>query len=164
MKNLNQHISESLIKKRSMSSRVSKELFTIELDGESFSSADINEIKRFVKQNRGCKVATLSGGSNKPYNLDEMFRYCESLVSVNMSDLDLSNATTYKFMFGKCTKLTKAPELPATELADSCYYGMFQGCSNLTKAPELPATELVIRCYDNMFNGCSKLKNNPLDK
>lgn len=24
-----------------------------------------------------------------------------------------------------CTSLTKAPELPATTLANSCYYGMF---------------------------------------
>ena len=47
--------------------------------------------------------------------------------------------------------------LPATTLANSCYYGMFSGCSNLTTAPELPATTLEIGCYANMFGGCSNL-------
>ena len=47
--------------------------------------------------------------------------------------------------------------LPATTLANSCYYGMFSGCSNLTTAPELPATTLEIGCYANMFSGCSNL-------
>ena len=34
---------------------------------------------------------------------------------------------------------------------------MFQGCSNLTTAPELPATTLDSSCYYGMFQGCSKL-------
>ena len=34
-------------------------------------------------------------------------------------------------MFGKCTSLTQAPELPATTLVDGCYYYMFYGCTSL---------------------------------
>ena len=34
-------------------------------------------------------------------------------------------------MFYGCTSLTTAPELPATSLADNCYYHMFYGCSSL---------------------------------
>ena len=34
-------------------------------------------------------------------------------------------------MFYDCTGLTQAPELPATELAVSCYKRMFCGCTNL---------------------------------
>ena len=60
-------------------------------------------------------------------------------------------------MFKDCKSLTSAPELPATELADDCYFGMFSGCTSLTKAPELPATDLPSRCYSNMFTGCSNL-------
>lgn len=47
--------------------------------------------------------------------------------------------------------------LPATTLANSCYYYMFTGCTNLTTAPELPATTLASNCYVSMFNGCSNL-------
>ena len=34
-------------------------------------------------------------------------------------------------MFYGCTSLTQAPELPATTLANSCYYDMFSGCHKL---------------------------------
>lgn len=60
-------------------------------------------------------------------------------------------------MFSGCTSLTTAPTLPATTLADYCYYNMFQGCSSLTTAPVLPATTLTTYCYENMFYGCTSL-------
>jgi hypothetical protein len=34
-------------------------------------------------------------------------------------------------MFEGCRSLTQAPELPATTLANFCYYHMFYGCTNL---------------------------------
>ena len=34
-------------------------------------------------------------------------------------------------MFYSCSKLKKAPKLPATELFSYCYASMFQNCSNL---------------------------------
>ena len=35
---------------------------------------------------------------------------------------------------------------------------MFQGCTSLISAPELPATTLADFCYYRMFNGCYALK------
>ena len=61
-------------------------------------------------------------------------------------------------MFSGCTSLTAAPELPATTLADHCYYDMFYGCKSLTAAPELPATTLAYNCYQYMFRGCTSLR------
>ena len=55
------------------------------------------------------------------------------------------------------TNLTKAPELPSTELCYGCYLMMFQNCTSLTQAPELPATTLIAGCYSGMFKGCSQL-------
>jgi len=43
-------------------------------------------------------------------------------------------------MFRGCISLKKAPELPATELTDTCYCAMFKGCTSLVKPPKLPAT------------------------
>ena len=60
-------------------------------------------------------------------------------------------------LFDGCSVLTSAPELPATKLADYCYYGMFFCCTSLTAAPELKATTLAVRCYSSMFEGCTKL-------
>ena len=67
----------------------------------------------------------------------------------------------FSYLFTDCTSLTKAPELPATTLADYCYQNMFKGCSALTQAPVLPATALVYGCYSSMFEGCQSLTKAP---
>ena len=67
----------------------------------------------------------------------------------------------YKYMFMGCTSLTKAPELPATTLANNCYYSMFRNCTSLTQAPVLPATTLTNYCYEYMFSGCTSLTKAP---
>ena len=65
-------------------------------------------------------------------------------------------------LFRGCTVLTSAPDLPATTLAESCYYEMFEGCTNLNTVPELPAETLASHCYDSMFLGCTNLKTAPV--
>ena len=72
-----------------------------------------------------------------------------------------TNNARFCYLFLNCSVLTSAPELPATELEDRCYYGMFYGCTSLTAAPELPATELEDRCYSTMFEKCTSLKSAP---
>ena len=67
----------------------------------------------------------------------------------------------YFQMFYNCCQLTKAPKLPATILADWCYSYMFYNCSSLTTAPSLPATTLTSNCYQYMFWGCSSLTTTP---
>lgn len=64
-------------------------------------------------------------------------------------------------LFNNCTQLTSAPALPATTLAEDCYFSMFEGCINLTSAPALPATILSEYCYYKMFYGCTNLKTPP---
>ena len=67
----------------------------------------------------------------------------------------------YYYMFSNCTSLTTAPALPATTLAEGCYSSMFVGCTSLKTAPELPATDLKFMCYGSMFAGCTSLTNAP---
>ena len=69
------------------------------------------------------------------------------------------NLSTYCFkgLFKGCTRMTTAPELPATALTDSCYREMFYGCTSLISAPVLPAETLAANCYRSMFNGCTSL-------
>ncbi len=67
----------------------------------------------------------------------------------------------YYYMFFDCTSLTTAPELPATTLAEICYEEMFAGCTSLTTAPELPAATLADSCYSGMFAGCTSLETAP---
>ena len=68
----------------------------------------------------------------------------------------------YWVMFDGCTGLTSTPALPATTLAVSCYGGMFYGCTGLTMMPVLPATTLSNWCYNSMFDGCTGLMSTPV--
>ena len=74
--------------------------------------------------------------------------------------VDTSNAR-FCLLFQNCTVLTSAPDLPATTLAEYCYYSMFNSCSSLKVAPALPATTLAANCYENMFICCSNLQEAP---
>ena len=67
-----------------------------------------------------------------------------SIMYLLKNDGDFSTVSSFGFcgLFSFCTSLTSAPELPATTLANSCYYTMFRDCTSLTHAPELPATTL----------------------
>ena len=68
----------------------------------------------------------------------------------------------YYSMFYNCTALTTAPAiLPANTLANQCYYRMFSSCILLTNAPALPATTLAQGCYQYMFQGCRALTAAP---
>lgn len=69
---------------------------------------------------------------------------------------------SYWSMFWGCESLIEPPSLlPSATLADSCYRGMFQGCTSLTSAPELPATTLASYCYGGMFRECKSLASAP---
>ena len=74
---------------------------------------------------------------------------------------DSCNDYCYYKLFSNCINLTKAPELPAINLANRCYREMFIGCTSLTEAPELPASTLANYCYQLMFKDCAGLLDAP---
>ena len=76
----------------------------------------------------------------------------------DFKNVDTSNAH-FCCLFEFCKVLTSAPDLPATQLANKCYYFMFLFCTSLTKAPELPAETLAYNCYAGMFYGCTNLSS-----
>jgi len=95
----------------------------------------------------------------------QMGSYCFGMFFQQHSDIiaiPKLPATTladhcYYSMLLECSALTEAPDLPATTLAEGCYTNMFGGCTSLTKAPDLPATTLAKDCYMYMFSGCTSL-------
>ena len=103
--------------------------------------------------------STISSG----YTFVELFSKCVNLVSAENLVLPATTLADYCYygMFQNCTSLTTAPKLPATTLANYCYQFMFDGCTSLTKAPELPATTLTYECYQYMFQGCTSLTKAP---
>ena len=90
-----------------------------------------------------------------------LFNGCSVLTSApELPATTLADYCYYQMFFG-CTSLTSAPKLSATTLADYCYYKMFYGCTSLTSTPELPATTLADYCYQSMFFGCTSLTSAP---
>ncbi len=80
-----------------------------------------------------------------------------SMQDGNPQDNTLKYKYEFCHLFQSCTSLVTAPELPATTLSSSCYFGMFYNCTSLVKAPDLPCTTLQSFCYKEMFWKCSKL-------
>ena len=98
------------------------------------------------------------------YIFCRLFMLCNTLTDA--SNLILPATTLaddcYYAMFQNCMSLTKAPSiLPATTLKNSCYLYMFGGCTSLTQAPALPATTLNTGCYQSMFSNCTGLTQAP---
>ena len=89
----------------------------------------------------------------------------ETYASTTELPTPSSDCSTFADLFSKNNSIknhpTKTLVLPATTLADGCYYEMFDGCTGLTTAPELPATTMKNYCYDGMFNRCSGLTTAP---
>ena len=96
-----------------------------------------------------------------PNDLCNLFSGCASLTQAPELPATTLAEWCYYGMFSGCTSLTEAPELPATTLTYSCYREMFAGCTSLTQAPELPATTLTVGCYEGMFVGCTSLTQAP---
>ena len=82
---------------------------------------------------------------------------------VDYENYNMANTENARFcyLFAACGSLTTSPELPATTLAEECYYGMFYNCTSLTTPPELPAMILAKRCYAYMFHNCKSLTTSP---
>ncbi len=123
--------------------------------------------------NVGDKVWFRATTTNGQFNRDKS-RYYFSVnggnVAASGSVMSLLDATcqqtfvpifAFSYLFNNCDKLTSAPELPAMQLAESCYQGMFQNCTSLRLPPELPSMKLSRSCYREMFSNCKALTNAP---
>ena len=98
------------------------------------------------------------------YTFNGLFNGCTRLTSAENLILPATTLADgcYYNMFAGCSSLTTAPkELPADTLTTNCYAQMFWNCTSLTKVPKLPATTLATYCYSSMFAGCKSLTTVP---
>lgn len=95
----------------------------------------------------------------------DLFKGCTGMTSAENLVLPATTLAErcYYYMFYGCTNLTTVSSdlLPATTLERHCYCDMFCGCTSLTTAPALPATTLAAACYFGMFQGCTSLTTAP---
>ena len=91
------------------------------------------------------------------YNFCSVFKKSNA---ISAEHLILPTATLtqycYRALFSFATSLTVAPALPATTLAQGCYWYMFEQTA-ITTAPDLLAKTIAAEAYGHMFEGCSSL-------
>ena len=144
------------------------------LNGGVWTKLDVGTEITFGGDNGALRLrGKSSGGTASADNKYAFISFGDSKVKVTCSGdirtlIDYDNYVTvstanarFCYLFRECASLTTAPELPATTLADRCYYGMFYKCDGLTTAPELPATTLAPYCYAIMFSTCAGLTTAP---
>ena len=132
-----------------------------------------NDTRKLTGINISGNIQTLSVGDdyknlqNKATKCDDLFSGCVSWTfdGLTLPATKLAEGC-YWGMFSGCKGLTSIPKgfLPATKLAGSCYFSMFGGCTGLTSIPEdlLPARVLTQRCYERMFKGCTNILKSPV--
>lgn len=139
--------------------------------GNALFSKSYNKYYKFTVTGSGTVTASgnimsllnREGGLIIPnsYCFYRLFENCSKLTSAPEMPATTLAQGCYQYMFYDCTGLTTAPKLPATTLAVGCYNGMFHGCTSLISAAELSATTLAESCYDGMFRGCTCLTSAP---
>jgi len=95
------------------------------------------------------------------YGFEYLFKGCKALVTAPLLPATQMAEECYYQMFKDCSSLTTAPALPAMKMEKHCYHQMFDGCTSLTSASTLPATQLAQSCYGYMFKNCSSLTTAP---
>ena len=96
---------------------------------------------------------------NKNYTFCGLFNMAQKLMDVSnllIPATALANYCYYNMFYG-CNNITVAPVLPAKNLSQYCYFYMFCGCTSLVTPPELPATTCQTLCYGGMFRNCTSL-------
>ena len=144
------------------------------LNGGVWTKLDVGTEITFGGDNGALRLRGKSSGGTASSNSQYAFiSFGDSKVKVTCSGdirtlVDYDNYVTvstanarFCYLFRECASLTTAPELPATTLAERCYYGLFYKCAGLTTAPELPATTLAPYCYATMFSYCTGLTTAP---
>lgn len=109
---------------------------------------------------KGIGTFTISGYCNIGGNIMSLLYGADYYGKVSLAGYDYA----FKDLFRYCYNILNAAELklPATTLADYCYYQTFMNCSNLITAPPLPATSLASHCYDSMYWSCHELTSAPI--
>ena len=98
-------------------------------------------------------------GSNtsKVTNMNDMFYFCTSLTSLDVSRFNTSNVTSMKSMFGGCKGLTSLDVSNFNTSNVTNMNHMFYGCSGLTSLDLSNFNTSKVTDMTYMFSGCTSL-------
>lgn len=122
------------------------------------SFADKTSFKAYVSTGYGAGAFTYLFGWNYAWEEyeDGPEYFNEKIISSKNLILPATTLANYCYygMFIACNKMVDCPELPALNLGVACYKEMFYLCDSLLEPPVLPATTLTTECYREMLDRC----------
>ncbi len=90
-------------------------------------------------------------------NMSDMFNYCRSITSLDLSNLNTSNVTNMSGMFNYCISLASLDisNFDTSNVTDMSY--MFSCCTHLTSLDVNNFNTSKVNTMENMFDSCSSL-------
>lgn len=133
------------------------------LYGDDFEDKKV--FKEYVSTGYGAGAFTYLFGWNYAWEEyeDHPEYFNEMIVSTKNLVLPATTLANYCYygMFIACNKMVDCPELPSTNLGVACYKEMFYLCDSLLEPPTLPATTLTTECYREMLDRCRHMRYAP---
>ncbi len=102
--------------------------------------------------------------TSKVTNMQDMFRKCSGLTSLNLSNFNTSYVTTMKSMFYECSSLASLDLSSFNTSNVKDMMDMFHGCSSLTSLDLSSFNTSNVEFMSGMFYGCSSLTSLDLSR
>ena len=129
------------------------------LDVSNFDTGNVTSLGNFVAH---CEQLTLITGlenfnTSNVILMEEVFRNCTKLTSLDLSNWNTSNVTNMRYMFSDCSNLTSldVSNWNTSKVTDMQY--MFHNCSNLTSLDVMNFDTSNVTSMASMFANCNNL-------
>ena len=127
------------------------------LDVISLDGNNINDMGNMFRGCQNLKSVSMSNLTSKVTGMNNLFRNCSSLTILNISNLDTSQVTRMGYMFYGCSSLTSLDTSNFNTSQVTDMNNMFYGCSSLTSLDVSNFNTEKVENMQAMFQGCSSL-------
>ncbi len=106
---------------------------------------------------RGTSVKGVKSTNTNVTDMSNMFRYCKTLQTIDLSNFNTSNVTNMQHMFYECSNLTSLDlsKFDTSNVTNMTY--MFEGCTSLQTLDLSSFNTSNVTKMGQMFNGCTNL-------
>ena len=119
-------------------------------------SEDLNQINTITLENEGPNKITMVWDTKLKTGLN-MFNGCSSIISIDLSNFDISSNTTMNNMFLSCSSLSYVNLTNFNTKSVKNMNSMFKGCSSLISLDLSFFNTTLVTNMNNMFTGCDSL-------
>ena len=123
-----------------------------------YGTKEINQICFYGDTNSELWLNSLEYTTNvKIVSAENMFRFCSSLKSVNLNNIDTSECKNFKCTFKDCINLTSLDLSKFNTSKITNMLNMFSGCNKLTSLNVSNFDTSQVTDMESMFNECNSL-------